>query len=31
MDGLIEEDLTKAIIGVAIEVHKYWGSGLVES
>ena len=30
-DRLIEEDLTDKIIGAAIEVHKYWGSGLVES
>jgi GxxExxY protein len=29
--GLIEEDLTEKIIGAAIEVHKYWGPGLVES
>ena len=31
MDRLIEENLTEAIIGAAIEVHKYWGPGLVES
>ncbi|MEN8255553.1 MAG: GxxExxY protein [Verrucomicrobiota bacterium] len=30
-DKLIEEDLTEKIIGAAIEVHKYWGPGLVES
>ncbi len=29
--GLIEEELTEKIIGAAIEVHKYWGPGLVES
>jgi GxxExxY protein len=29
--GLVEEDLTEKIIGAAIEVHKYWGLGLVES
>ncbi len=28
---LIEEDLTKKIIGAAIEVHRYWGPGLIES
>ena len=32
MNGsLIEEELTKHIIGAAIEVHRYWGPGLVES
>ena len=30
-EGLIEEDLTEKIIGAAIEVHRYWGPGLVES
>lgn len=29
--GLIEKELTEAIIGAAIEVHKYWGPGLLES
>ncbi|MCC5839654.1 MAG: GxxExxY protein [Opitutales bacterium] len=29
--SLIEEELTKKIIGAAIEVHRYWGPGLVES
>jgi len=29
--GLIEEELTEKIIGAAIEVHKYWGPGLLES
>ena len=28
---LIEEELTEAIIGATIEVHRYWGPGLVES
>ena len=28
---LMEEDFTEKIIGAAIEVHKYWGPGLVES
>ncbi len=28
--GLIEEKLTEKIIGAAIEVHKYWGPGLLE-
>ena len=28
---LIEEELTEKIIGAAIEVHKYWGPGLLES
>jgi GxxExxY protein len=32
MNGpLIEEALTKKIIGAAIEVHRYWGLGLIES
>ena len=32
MNGsLIEEELTKNIMGAAIEVHRYWGPGLVES
>jgi len=32
MEGkLLEKDLTEMIIGAAIEVHKYWGPGLVES
>ena len=32
MNGsLIEQELTKNIIGAAIEVHRYWGPGLVES
>jgi GxxExxY protein len=26
-----EKDLTGKIIGAAIEVHKYWGPGLIES
>lgn len=26
-----ERDLTEKIIGAAIEVHKYWGPGLIES
>ena len=26
-----EKDLTEKIIGSAIEVHKYWGPGLIES
>ena len=30
-ESLIEEGLTKKIIGAAIEVHRYWGPGLVES
>ena len=30
-NSLIEEELTKEIIGAAIEVHRYWGPGLVES
>ena len=30
-EKLIEEDLTEKIIGAAIEVHKYWGPGLLES
>lgn len=28
---LLEEELTKEIIGAAIEVHRYWGPGLIES
>lgn len=31
MGELIEEELTKKIIGAAIEVHRYWGPGLIES
>jgi GxxExxY protein len=27
---MLEEDLTKQIIGAAIEVHKHWGPGLYE-
>ncbi|MBU1694395.1 MAG: GxxExxY protein [Verrucomicrobia bacterium] len=27
---LIEEKLTEAILGAAIEVHRYWGPGLYE-
>ena len=27
----MEEELTKRIIGAAIEVHRHWGPGLVES
>lgn len=30
-DSLIEEELTKKIIGAAIEVHRYRGPGLIES
>ena len=30
-EHLIEEKLTQKIIGAAIEVHRYWGPGLVES
>jgi len=30
-ESLIEEELTHGIIGAAIEVHRYWGPGLVES
>ena len=30
-ETLIEEKLTNKIIGAAIEVHRYWGPGLVES
>jgi len=30
-ESLIEEELTKKIIGAAIEVHRYWGPGLIES
>ena len=29
--GLIEEQLTEKIIVSAIEVHNYWGPGLLES
>lgn len=29
--SLIEEELTEQIVGAAIEVHKYWGPGLLES
>ncbi len=29
--NLIESDLTREIIGAAIEVHRYWGPGLIES
>jgi hypothetical protein len=29
--GFVEEELTKKIIDAAIEVHKYWGPGLLES
>jgi GxxExxY protein len=29
--SLLEEELTKKIIGAAIEVHRYWGPGLIES
>ena len=28
---MIEEELTDKIIGAAIEVHRYWGPGLLES
>ncbi len=28
---LLEKELTSEIIGAAIEVHKYWGPGLLES
>jgi GxxExxY protein len=28
--NILEEDLTKEIIGAAIEVHKHWGPGLYE-
>ena len=31
MSHLIERELTEAIIGAAIEVHRYWGPGLIES
>jgi hypothetical protein len=27
-ESLIEEELTKKIIGAAIEVHRYWGSSV---
>lgn len=30
-ENLIESDLTREIIGAAIEVHRYWGPGLIES
>ncbi|MFT5623270.1 MAG: GxxExxY protein [Bacteroidia bacterium] len=30
-ESLIEEELTKKIIDAAIEVHRYWGLGLIES
>ncbi len=30
-ESLIEEELTKKIIGAAIEVHRYLGPGLIES
>jgi GxxExxY protein len=30
-EKLIEEELTQKIIGAAIEVHRYWGPGLIES
>ena len=30
-DALLEKDLTEKIIGAAIEVHRYWGPGLIES
>ena len=30
-EPLMEEQLTKKIIGAAIEVHRHWGPGLVES
>ena len=30
-EPLMEEELTKRIIGAAIEVHRHWGPGLVES
>jgi GxxExxY protein len=28
---LIEEELTRQIIGASIEEHRYWGPGLIES
>ena len=31
MSELIENELTEKIIGAEIEVHRYWGRGLVES
>ncbi len=31
MRKIIEEELSKTIIGAAIEVHRYWGPGLLES
>jgi GxxExxY protein len=27
---MVEEDLTRQIIGAAVEVHRYWGPGLLE-
>tara|TARA_B110000208_G_scaffold74994_1_gene96504 strand:- start:887 stop:1069 length:183 start_codon:yes stop_codon:yes gene_type:complete len=30
-ESLIEEELTKKIIDAAIEVHRDWGPGLIES
>jgi GxxExxY protein len=27
---MVEEDLTREIIGAAVEVHRYWGPGLLE-
>jgi hypothetical protein len=30
-ESLIEEELTKEIIGAAIEVHRYWGTGLTRT
>jgi GxxExxY protein len=30
-ESLLEEELTKKIIGAAIEVHRYSGPGLIES
>lgn len=30
-EPLIKEELTKKTTGAAIEVHRYWGPGLVES
>ena len=30
-ESLLEEQLTEKIIGAAMEVHRYWGPGLVES
>ena len=31
MDALKDNQLTEEIIGAAIEIHSYWGPGLVES